>query len=184
MIVAWKVKIQWSPFIWINIFVIKLSIKAIVCMVWRLTCHDKLELAYQGSKRKQIGIDCEKLVILSCHMFQFKLLHASLVVYSNSTMHCFALLGRINYANDKKIGTCSFPISRHFIVTLSIYSCNCLSCFVCDHVLTFLNHGSYYTFGTMRWLLTRQCVLWLFHNFWTIKTKFIESIIFFPWKFI
>jgi hypothetical protein len=63
----------------------------------------------------------------------------------------FSCIFKFNYANDKKIGTRSFPISRHFIVTLSIYSCNCLSCFVCEHVLTFLNHGgSHYIFGTMR----------------------------------
>jgi hypothetical protein len=139
-----------------------------------------LELAYQGSKRKQIVIDCEKLVILSCHMFQLKLLHASLDVYSNSTMHCFALLVRINYANDKKIGMCSFPISRHFIVTLTIYSCNYLSCFVLWTCLNlfepwgFISHFWYYEVA----LDKTMCIV-VVSQFWTIKTKFIEPIIIF-----
>jgi hypothetical protein len=64
----------------------------------------------------------------------------------------FSCIFKFNHANDKKDRHTFFSNFKAFYCDIiNIYSCNCLSCFVCDHVLTFLNHGvSYYTFGTMR----------------------------------
>lgn len=79
----------------------------------------------------------------------------------------FSCIFKFNYANDKKIGTRSFSISRHFIVTLSIYSCNCLSCFACDHALD----------KTMCIVVVSQIL-----DYWN-KLYWIHNY-FFPWKLI
>lgn len=70
------------------------------------------EIAYQGSKRKQIVIDCEKLVILSCH-------NVSIEVAT-----CFfSRIFKFNYANDKK--------HRHaFFSNFKAFYCDIIHIFV------------------------------------------------------